>query len=52
MGYKWQVEVWRKFYEGYGYESYWEGNSFIAAMLNLYKAKREFKKSCVTLHWR
>lgn len=52
MGCKWEIEVWKRLSKVYGYEVYWKGNSFIAAMWNLYKAKREFKKSCVTLHWR
>lgn len=51
MGTKFEIEVWKKSDGGCAYEEFWRGESLIAALWNLYKAKRE-GHGCVTLHWR
>ena len=54
MGSKYTVEVWKQIeWKGdeYGYEEFWHGQSWIAAMVNFIKAKRE-GHGCVTMHWR
>lgn len=52
MGNTWEIEVWTQLEEwGYGYSHFWSGESWIAAVWNLVKAKRK-GYGCITLHWR
>lgn len=53
MGNTYEVEVWRysDIVDGYRNEQFWRGESFIAALWNLWKAKRE-GYGCVRLAWR
>ena len=44
MGNTWVIEIWKRIeWRGneYGYEDFWRGESWIAALWNLAKAKRE-----------
>ena len=51
MGYTFTIEIWVLGDNGYEYQEYWAGSSFIKAMFQMIKAHRE-GHGCVTLHWR
>ena len=53
MGNTLEIQVWKfvDWRDAYAYEEYWRGESWIAALWNFLKAKRE-GHGCVTLHWR
>ena len=54
MGNTWEIQVWKSIeWQGgaYGYEEFWRGESWIAALWNFLKAKRK-GYGCITLHWR
>lgn len=53
MGNTYTVEVWDKWTdkEDYHYHEFWRGESFFAALFNLWKAKRT-GFGCVKLEWR
>jgi len=54
MGWTYEIEAWEPYPypdERYHYVTKWTGESFLAAIWNLIKVKRQ-GFGCVTLHWR